>query len=67
MILYSQPGCPQCKMVHMMLDKEGIQYEECQDYDEMQKVGIQHTPALNVDGNILMGRDLFAYIKNYTK
>ena len=65
MKLYSQPGCPQCRMVHMMLDNAGIKYDECQELEEMQAAGIQHTPALEVDGNILMGRDLFAFIKNY--
>ena len=63
-ILYSQPTCPQCKMVHMLLDKNHINYTECQDLDQMKTIGINHTPALSVDGKILTGKEIFNYIND---
>lgn len=61
-ILYSQPTCPQCKMVHMLLDKKGIKYEECQDVDKMHEVGISKTPTLLVDGLKLVGQQIGEFI-----
>ena len=34
-ILYTQDGCPQCRMVHMLLDKKGIKHTECKDLEKM--------------------------------
>ncbi|MBO7079713.1 MAG: hypothetical protein J6W64_07900 [Bacilli bacterium] len=61
-ILYSQEGCPQCRMVHMLLNKNNIKYQECQDINVMKEKGINHTPALDVDGKVLQGKDIFKYI-----
>lgn len=61
-ILYSQPTCPQCKMVHQLLDKNNISYTECQDIEQMKANGINHTPALVVGGKVLQGRDIFSYV-----
>jgi len=63
MVLYTQPGCGQCKIVHMLLDKKGIKYEECQDSEAMAAKGINHTPTLETDdGQLLKARELFNYI-----
>lgn len=61
-ILYSQPGCPQCRMVHMLLDKKKIEYQEVQDVNLMLEKGIRHTPALEVDEKILQGKEMMDYI-----
>lgn len=61
-ILYSQPGCPQCKMVHMLLDKKGIKYEENQDIEKMHELGIQHTPTLSVNGVLLVAQQIKDYV-----
>lgn len=61
-IFYSQEGCPQCKMIHMQLDKHHIEYTECQDIEKMKELGINHTPALCVEGKILQGKDIIKYI-----
>ena len=37
-IFYSQEGCPQCKMIHMQLDKHHIEYTECQDIEKMKEL-----------------------------
>ena len=63
MILYTKSGCPQCKMVHALLDKKGINYEECTDIDVMLDKGLKGTPAIEVDGQILVGKTMMDYIK----
>ena len=29
MVLYTQPGCSQCRMIHTLLDNKKIPYDEC--------------------------------------
>lgn len=60
--LYSQPGCPQCRMVHMLLDRKKIEYNEVQDVELMTQKGIRHTPAIEVEGKILQGKEMMDYI-----
>lgn len=62
-IVYTQPGCPQCKMIKMLMDKEGIKYECCEDVNVMQSLGILHTPTLSVNGIFLVGTQIRDYIK----
>ena len=63
MTLYTQPTCNQCKMVHILMDKKHLQYNECQDLEVMKVKGIDHTPTLELeDGRLLKGQDLFKYI-----
>lgn len=76
MVLYTQPGCGQCKMVHTLLDARKIKYEECQDIELMKTKGIDHTPAIEVekeftleDGTkeirlvVLKAKEMMDYIK----
>lgn len=62
-IVYSQPSCPQCKMVKMMLDKKNIKYEVIEDTDLMRTRGIVHTPTLEVDGVRFVAKPMFDKIK----
>ncbi len=64
--LYTQNGCGQCKMVHMLLDKKKIPYEEViitlDTIDQYKEMGITKTPTLDVDGVLLVGKDLISWI-----
>lgn len=62
LVLYSQPGCGQCKMIHTLLDSKKIKYEECQDEATMKSKGVEHTPSIEVDGKILKGKEMFNFI-----
>jgi len=65
MVLYTQPSCPQCRAVHILLDSKKISYEEIQDIDVMKSKGIDHTPTLELDdGTLLKARALFDFINN---
>lgn len=61
-ILYHQEGCPQCIMVKALLDKRGVSYASCEDKDKMLSLGIQHTPTLSVDGKLITGKEMIAWI-----
>lgn len=63
MVLYTQPSCPQCRAVHILLDSKKISYEEIQDIDVMKSKGVDHTPSIEVDGQILKGKPMMDYIK----
>ena len=59
-ILYTQDGCPQCRMVHILLDKKGIKYTECKDTEKMKELGISHTPVLEISENTrIVGKAIF--------
>ena len=61
-LLYTQPSCPQCKMVKMLLTKKNIPFDMCEDIDLMQSKGINHTPTLEVDGTLLTGKEMIDWI-----
>ena len=61
--IYSQPGCPQCKMVKMMLNKNNIQYIENQDTEQIKALGFSHTPVLVVDEKSYVGKDIFEWVR----
>lgn len=62
--LYHQNGCPMCKTVEMLLEKNNIIYESHKDLEEMKSLGIVRTPALMVDDTIMLGRDIIDWIKS---
>lgn len=62
---YHTLTCPQCKAVEMLLKKEKIEYESCTDIDEMIAKGIQHTPMLEVDGQMLSGKEIFQWVRGH--
>lgn len=69
MTLYTKKNCCQCKMVHTLMDKKKIKYDEYpidedkqSDLDKMKELGIDGTPALEVDGRIIRGQELMKFI-----
>jgi len=46
-VLYST-GCPRCKVLKQKLDKEGVEYEVCEDIEKMKSMGIMSVPLLVV-------------------
>lgn len=51
-ILYST-HCPRCTVLEAKLKQKNIEYEECNDIEEMLKLGIQEAPQLKVDGKLM--------------
>ena len=50
-ILYST-NCPRCKVLKTKLEQKKIQYEECNDINEMLKLNIKMAPMLQVDDSL---------------
>ena len=46
----------------MKLSQKGIQYEVCDDVDEMERLGIQSIPVLSVDGRLMNFPEAFNYV-----
>lgn len=63
-VFYHTTTCPQCKMVEMQLKNKNIEYESVEEVDSILAKGIDHTPALEVDGEILFGKDIINWIKS---
>lgn len=47
-ILYST-HCPQCKALEMKLNKKKVEYEICDDTQEMERLGFRAAPMLKID------------------
>ena len=63
--LYTQATCPMCKTVHMLMDKAGIPYEECQDVEAMKACGVERSPTLKADGQLYVGKAIFSWINSH--
>ena len=61
--LFHLPTCPQCRAVERMMEAKHIDYVSCTDIDAMTSKGVQHTPTLEVDGELLQGKAIFNWIK----
>ena len=67
MILYSKPGCPQCKVLKMKMDKAGIEYKHIEDEDAIVALGVKAAPALMVEGSIHSGPEAIKWFTQWAK
>ena len=44
--------CPQCKTLEIKLDRANIQYEICEDVEEMKAKGFKAAPILETDDGV---------------
>ena len=51
-ILYST-NCPKCEILKEKLKKKKVEFEECHDIKEMEKLGITVVPVLKVNNEYL--------------
>lgn len=57
--------CPKCRVLEKKLNEKGISFITNKDVDEMLSKGIQSTPVLEVDGNLLFFSDAISWVNNY--
>lgn len=62
MILYTT-HCPKCEVLKQKLDMANIQYEICDNMEEMLKLGIRMAPMLEKDGELLDFSKSIAWLK----
>lgn len=51
-VLYST-HCPKCNVLSQKLNSKSIQFEEINDVETMQSIGIKTVPMLEVDGVLM--------------
>lgn len=62
-VLYTT-HCPKCCILKNKLDGKGIQYEECEDIDAMEKLGIDTVPILKVNDKLLSFPEAVKWVNN---
>lgn len=60
-ILYST-DCPRCKVLKEKLQAKNISFEECNDIEEMQRLGMTTVPFLKVEDKYLDFKEANNYI-----
>ena len=65
-ILYTT-HCPMCKGVETLLKSKNIEYKEVEGEEPIRQLGFHSAPVLVVDGVSYVGKDIHAWIRNYTK
>ena len=60
--VYTQPNCGKCKVLKAKLQQKGIAYEESQDVDKMQSLGIMSLPAMQVDDQLFTFEEAIKYV-----
>lgn len=63
MIVLYTIGCPKCKQLERLLDKNKIKYETCSDINTMNMLGMREVPQLDVNGTLMN----FAQAWNWAK
>lgn len=56
-------GCPQCKVLEMLLKRNEIRYNLVEGAEEMQKRGFKSAPILEVDGEAMNFSKAMKWIK----
>ena len=51
--VYTQEFCPKCTVLKKKLDSKNIKYAECMDKDILISKGIEFTPMIDVDGEMM--------------
>lgn len=66
-ILYSKPGCPQCKVLKTKLDMAHLEYQHVEDVDAILALGLKAAPVLQIDGSIHCGPEAIKFFNQWIK
>ena len=61
-VIYTQNGCPKCRVLKKKLDEKYIQYSECDDINILIAKSIEFTPMLEVNGKIMDYSDAIKWV-----
>ena len=56
--------CPQCKALETKLEKKAIEFESCDNIEEMKTLGFKAAPVLKVDENYLNFSEAIKWVNN---
>lgn len=60
-VLYST-GCPRCTVLKSKLNSKHIAFDEVNDVDQMEQIGISTVPWLSVNGELLEFADAVRWV-----
>lgn len=63
-VVFYTIGCPRCVMLQKLLDQKQIDYQMCNDVEEMNRLGLLSAPALMVDGQLMTYEKAMQWITN---
>ena len=66
-IMYSKPGCPQCKVLKAKMDAAGVEYKHIEDVDAIIALGVKAAPVLQADGVIYAGPQAIKWFTSWAK
>ena len=61
-VIYTQDNCPKCKILKKKMDDKNIQYTECKDINIMLSKGIEFTPILEINGQLMKYADAIKWV-----
>lgn len=56
--------CPRCEVLYKKLEQNNVEFEVCEDQDEMIKLGFKSSPILEVDGKFMNFKQAVDWINN---
>lgn len=65
--LYRTTTCPKCHILELKLRDKNVNFTECTDVSEMQRLGITQVPVLSVDGVLMPFTEANTWVNNYIK
>lgn len=64
MITMYSTGCPKCNVLKKKLDAKELEYEICDDIEEMTKLGIDAVPVLKIGESLLNYLEAVTWVNN---
>lgn len=65
--VYTQPFCGKCRVLKAKLQQKGLAYDESQDAEKMQSLGIMETPAMQVGDKLMTFNEAIQYVNAIKK
>ena len=62
-VIFYSTHCPQCRGLEMQLKAKKVEYTECDDPEEMKRIGLMTAPALSVDGKVMAYPEALRWLK----
>lgn len=63
-VLYST-GCPKCEILEEKLNAKNIPYDIERNEEVMKELGIEYTPMLSVNGELMNFAEAIKWVKEY--
>lgn len=66
-IVYTKPGCPQCKVLKMKMDAAGVSYKLVEEEEALMALGVKAAPALMADSTLYAGPEAIKWFTKWAK